>query len=261
MTTRREALGLIGLATGSVLLGSLATGQALAGSDHGNGNGADQSFPWPYVKLDPVACADRAYNAYCEEKRHCMYGSFKGIIGELAELKGAPYHNFPYKMMVIGAGGGGDWATLCGALNGAMLAISLLCKTPKPLVDELFSWYQTEQLPNYHPASVKVHIAASVAKSPLCHTSVSRWCKVSKEKSFSNAREERCAQLTASVVKKAVEILNAHADGTFKAAYPLPKYVQECRGCHDKGSMLENTRGKMECGPCHSDLKAKHPEI
>lgn len=259
MTTRREALGMIGLATGSVLLGSLATGRAMAGAE--NGNGADQSFPWTYVKLDPVACADRAYKAYYEEKRHCMYGSFKGIIGELAELKGAPYNSFPYKMMVIGAGGGGDWATLCGSLNGAMLAISLLCKTPKPLVDELFSWYQSEQLPNYRPAVVKVHIVGSIAKSPLCHNSVSRWCKVSKEKSFSNAREERCAQLTASVAKKTVEILNAHADGTFKAAYPLPKYVQECRGCHDKGSMLENTRGKMECAPCHNGLKADHPKI
>jgi hypothetical protein len=252
---------MIGLATGSVLLGSLATGRAQAGPDTANGNLVEQPFPWNYQKLDPVACADRSYKAYYEEKRHCMYGSFKGIIGQLAEQKGAPYNSFPYRMMVIGAGGGGDWATLCGALNGAMLAISLLCKTPKPLVDELFSWYQKEQLPNYRPASVQLQVAGSVARSPLCHNSVTRWCKASGEKAFSDAREERCAQLTASVVKKTVEILNAQTGGTFKAAYPLPKYVQDCRGCHDKGSVLENTRGKMECGPCHADLKAEHPKI
>ena len=261
MTTRREALGMIGLATGSVLLGSLATGKALAGVETANGKGAEQPFPWPYAKLDPVACAERGYQAYLEERRHCMYGSFKGIIGELAAQKGAPYSSFPYKMMIIGAGGGGDWATLCGSLNGAMLAIALLCKTPKPVVDELFSWYQKEQLPNYRPAGATLEIPGSVSKSPLCHVSVSRWCKVSKQKSFSNAREERCAQLTASVVKKTVELLNAQADGSLKAVYPLPKYVQECRGCHDKGSPMENTRGKMECDSCHADLKADHPKI
>ena len=261
MTTRREALGMIGLATGSILLGSLATGQALAGSDIANGNGAALPFLWPYVKLDPVACAERSYQAFYEENRHCMYGAFKGIIGEYAEKQGAPYNNFPLKMMTIGGGGGGDWATLCGALNGAMLSVSLLTKNPKPIVDELFSWYESEQLPNYRPANAKTNPVRSVSKSPLCHISVSRWCKVAKVKSFSDAREDRCALLTASVVKKTVELLNAQADGSFQAQYPLSKAVQQCRSCHDKGSMLENTRGKMDCAPCHSDLKAKHPEI
>ena len=261
MTTRREALAMIGLATGSVLLGSLATGQALAGIDKAYGSGAAPALPWHFLKLDPVDCAERSYQAFYEDKRHCMYGSFVGIIGEYAEKQGAPYNSFPYKMMTIGGGGGGDWATLCGALNGAMLAVSLLSATPKPVVDELFSWYQTEALPNYRPTTAKMKIVTSVSRSPLCHISVSRWCKVAKVKAFSDAREERCAQLTASVVKKTVELLNAQNDGSFKALYPLPKYVQECRGCHDKKSMLENTRGKMECGPCHSDLKGEHPKI
>jgi len=175
--------------------------------------------------------------------------------------KGSSLHTFPFEMMVIGAGGGGDWATLCGALNGSMLAVSLLSKSPKPVVDELFGWYEKEHLPDYRPAYVTMNVASSVSKSPLCHVSVSRWCKVSREKVFSNAREERCAQLTASVVKKTVELLNAQADGVLKAAYPLPKYVQECRACHDKGSILENARGKMECGSCHFSLKTEHPKI
>lgn len=260
MTTRREALEMIGLATGSLLVGSLATGRALAGGDNAGRNG-DAVFPWPYVRLDPVACAERAYRSFCEEKRHCMYGSFTGIIGEYAEKQGAPYTSFPFRMMTIGAGGGGDWATLCGSLNGAMLAISLLCQTPKPLVDELFGWYQKEPLPNYRPAAAKTTIVTSVSKSPLCHASVSRWCKASKAKSFSDAREERCAWLTASVAKKTVELLNAHHDGVFKATYPIPAFVQECRSCHDKGSMVENTRGKMECDACHFSLGTKHPTI
>ncbi len=265
MTTRREALEMIGLAAGSLLLCSCA-GQTLSG-----GGGAahpamaeNQStdFPWPYEKLNPEACAERAYKGFL--KGHCMYGSFYGIIGELADKKGAPYNTFPFKMMNIGAGGGAGWATLCGALNGSMLVFTLLDKKPDPLVDELFGWYQKEALPNYHPQNPRVEIAVtSVSKSPLCHASVSRWCKAAKVKSFSLQRDERCAWLTASVTKKTVEILNARMDNTFKSSYPLPNYVKECRSCHDKGGMIENTRGKMECGTCHSNagLGAEHPKI
>lgn len=260
MKTRREALEILGLATGSLMLGSLVTGQARAGAEKIAPNGA-LSYPWPYQKLDPVACAERSYQAFYEENRHCMYGSFKGIVGSYAELKGAPYTEFPYKMMTIGGGGGGDWATLCGALNGAMLAVSLLSKNPKPVVDELFSWYQEERLPDYRPAGAKEAVVTSVSKSPLCHASVSRWCKVAKVKAFSDAREERCAQLTAAVAKKTVELLNAQHEGVLKAAYPLPAHVEKCRSCHDKKSPLENTRGKMECGPCHSDLNRPHPQV
>ncbi|MDR3580106.1 MAG: C-GCAxxG-C-C family protein [Oryzomonas sp.] len=266
MTTRREALEMIGIATGSVLLGSIVTGCATTKTGNSNGyavaaDGKTPGFPWPYIKLDPVNCAERAYKAFLEG--HCMFGSFSGIVGEYAEKMGAPYDSFPFPMMKIGAGGGGDWATLCGSLNGAMLSISLFSRDPKPLVDELFGWYQKEPLPNYHPsAKPRVEITVtSVAKSPLCHVSVSRWCKSAKVKSFSMDRDERCAWMTASVAKKAVELLNAQADGVFMGNYPLPKHVQECRSCHDKEGIYENTRGKMECGTCHFSLGTKHPEI
>jgi len=258
---------MMGIATGSLLLCACAA--KVAG---GSGNAAvnpltsennkTADFPWPYEKLEPEACAERAYKGFL--KGHCMYGCFYGIVGELAERKGAPYNTFPFKMMDIGAGGGAGWATLCGALNGAMLAITLLNKQPDPLVDELFGWYQKETLPNYHPKSPRVEITVtSVSKSPLCHASVSRWCKAAKVKSFSLQRDERCAWLTASVAKKTVEILNAKLDNTFKSSYPLPDYVKECRSCHDKGGVIENTRGKMECNACHSNsaMGSVHPKI
>jgi len=90
MKTRREALKMISLATGSVMLGSMVTGGVFAGTDNAVANGGGKVFPWPYVKLDPVACADRSYKAYHDGKRHCMYGSFMGIIGELAEKRELP---------------------------------------------------------------------------------------------------------------------------------------------------------------------------
>ena len=263
MTTRREALELIGIATGSVLLGSLATGGAFAGVNNGYTMGADgktPGYPWPYVKLDPISCAESAYKAFLEG--HCMFGVFTGTVGEYAKKMGAPYNGFPFPMMKIGAGGGGDWGTLCGTLNGAMLTISLFSRDPKPLVDELFSWYGQEPLPDYRPAKPRVEIKVkSISKSPLCHVSVSKWCKAAKVKSFSLDRDERCAWLAASVARKTVELLNAQAEGTFSVIYPLPKRVQECRTCHDKSGMVENTRSKMECDACHFSLGTKHPEI
>ena len=263
MTTRREALGVLGGA-GSALFGSFLCGRAAAetgGNPDEHSEGKAEGTPWPYVKLDPDAVAERAYKGFLDG--HCMYGSFVGIIGELAEKKGAPYSNFPFAMMKIGAGGMADWASLCGALNGSALAVSLLSSDPKPIVDELFNWYQSEALPDYRPRQKpRVEITTkSVAHSVLCHASVSRWCEKANVKSFSLDRDERCAWLTASCAKKTVLLLNNQADGAFKAVFPIPKEVQECRSCHDKGSQLEDTRGKMDCAPCHFNLGTQHPII
>jgi hypothetical protein len=253
MTTRREALGMIGLATSSMLIGTLAGNREL-------GAAPKPGFPWKYEKLDPVVVAERAYKGYWEGR--CCYGSFEAIVGELADKKGAPYNTFPMDIMRIGVGGGADWTTLCGAIMGPMFAMSLLSAKPMDTVDELFGWYEQTALPDYEPKSPKEMIkVTSISRSPLCHVSVSRWCKVAKVKSFSKERTERCAWMTACCAKKAVEILNAQADGVLKASYPLPKRVQECRSCHDKGGVLENARGKMDCGVCHFNLKTEHVKI
>jgi hypothetical protein len=46
-------------------------------------------------------------------------------------------------------------------------------------------------------------------------------------------------------------MLNDYFAGTFVAAHPLSAESQSCRGCHDKGGMLENTRANMDCMSCH----------
>lgn len=261
-TTRREALGLIGIATGAAMISPLL-GKAALAVDGGNGerktSGKTPKASWPYEKLDPVAVAERAYAGYYVGR--CMYGVFFGIVGELAARKGSPYDAFPFDMMKYGEGGVLEWGTLCGALNGAAAAIYLLSGDPKPLIDEVFGWSQEATLPDYRPAAPKFIIAPSAAKSTLCHMSVSRWCKVTGFKSFSRERVERCAWMTASVARKTVEILNRQHAGTFMPAYPVPGRVQECRACHDKGGILENTRGKMDCAPCHSNLGTEHKKI
>ncbi|BDV42265.1 cytochrome C chain A [Geotalea uraniireducens] len=254
-SSRREMLGLLGVAIGTAAVAPLLGQQALAVPVRAKAGDA----PWPYVPLDPKAVAERAYEAYLDG--HCMYGTFAGIVGELAALKGAPYNTFPLAMMKYGAGGGAEWGTLCGTLNGSAAAIALLSKNPTPLIDELFGWYQTAKLPDYRPGDAIYEIAPSVARSPLCHVSVSRWCKATGLHSLSKERYERCGWLAACCAKKAVELLNSQAAGKFQASYPLPARVQECRGCHDRGGVVENTRGKMECGVCHFSLGTGHTKI
>jgi hypothetical protein len=254
-TTRREIIQMLGVAAGTVVITPLfSRGVSVAKEPI-----KPVDFPWPYSKLDPDVSADISYKGY--EVGRCMYGTFLGIIGRLAEEKGAPYNTFPFLMMKYGKGGVADWATLCGALNGAAAAIYLVSNKPEPIVDELFGWFQQEKLPIYQPKDSKLEIVPSVARSTLCHVSVSRWCKVSKFKAFSKEREERCARLTADVTKKTAELLNQQLASTFKPVYPIPDHVKQCRACHDKGGTLENTRGKMDCSPCHFNLGTAHKKI
>gem|GEM_PF-2590677 len=57
-----------------------------------------------------------------------------------------------------------------------------------------------------------------------------------------------------------MEILNAVKEGNYTPQYSLDKVTMKCRGCHCKGSTLEDTRGKMACHLCHTDSGAKHIE-
>ena len=222
--------------------------------------------PWTYKRLDPVAVAERAYPGYY--KGGCCYGAFEGIVGELKNEAGYPYTLIPTEMMIFGEGGMAGTSSVCGALNGAAAAMFLVTgaveRTKRneafEMIRELFNWYEQKALPDYRPKNPKYEVKASVSKSPLCHASVTRWCKASGFKSFSKERDERCGWLAASTAKYAVELLNKKADSAFKPVHLLSSQVQSCRSCHDKGGQLENSRTTMDCGGCHFTGKvAKHP--
>ncbi|OFZ20304.1 MAG: hypothetical protein A2X94_02755 [Bdellovibrionales bacterium GWB1_55_8] len=256
--SRRSAIALFGAAAGTALSSSLLL-RTVFGSQDRQPSEANPQFPWPYEKLNPDVIAERAYHDYY--KGHCMYGTFASIIGELADKKGEPYRSFPMMMMKYGAGGVTGWASLCGALNGAAAAIAMFVENPEALINELYGWHERTALPDFRPKNPKFEIVKSTAGSVLCHASVSNWCEVAKVKSFSKERAERCAWIAASIARFTTELLNAHFAGTFKAAFPIPERVKTCRGCHDQGGMLENSRGKMDCNSCHPKLGPKHPKI
>lgn len=259
---RRKVLSLIG--TGAAVtavsgLRGLGASTPLPGVKPPASGAQDkiQHTPLPYFKIDPVAVAERAYENYY--RGECMYAVFASVLEELADKGGEPFRSYPTTVARFGAGGVMGWGSLCGSANGAAMAVYLLSPEPEPAIDEIMAYYGQASLPDYRPVQAKYEVPQSVSESVLCHVSVSRWCEASGKKSFSPERSDRCGQLSASVAKRTVEILNAQLDGTFVAAHPLPAAVAECRGCHEKGGRMENTRGKDTCTSCHAGFADQHP--
>ena len=169
-------------------------------------------------------------------------------------------------MMYFGGGGGAGWGTLCGALNGAGAAISLVVDraSASGIISELFGWYTTALFPSDVSNDYAVQHAFLVNRNdkalkqtssttPLCHGSVSKWCTESGYKASSAERAERCARLTGDTMAKAVEMLNQFAEGRFTATFVPVKAVSECMTCHDAtyGHVISTV--KMDCRQCHND--------
>lgn len=140
-----------------------------------------------------------------------------------------------------------------------------------PMVNELFRWYESAQLPVYDPGSAaRAFVGPLPANAPgsvLCHVSVSKWCHGFNKKADSNELGERCARLTVDVSRKAIEILNAKiAQGkAYKGAFSVQAAVVQCAACHAAGKEPDIQKSKMDCAPCHSgnphlgDKFRKHP--
>lgn len=252
VTGRRGFAKVVAGAAGVVVVGRPALAKIAGG-------GKLATLPWPYSPLDERKTAERAFAAFA--KGHCMYGVFEALAGATAERLGEPYTTFPFDMMEYGAGGINGWATLCGSLNGAAAAFKLLSKDPDPLVDALYAWYERAPLPDMVVPGARFANVASVSGSPLCHTSVSRWCEAASKASYSPERKERCGVITACVARRAAELLNAQAAGKPLPVLPAGGKAAECSKCHEKGGEVENTRAKMDCGGCHFHLGGEHPRI
>jgi hypothetical protein len=212
-------------------------------------------WPWPYVELDPARSADLGHEGFYQGK--CCYGTFRGVIGQLAEVHGAPYTTFPMDMMRYGEGGVTGWGSVCGTINGAAAAISLVCTTENAakLINEIAAWYSSTELPAYIPSGGEAFVA-NASNSPLCHVSVSKWCDRSGFTATSNERKERCARLCADAASMAVALLNDLYAGTFVSQYGPAPSVAECMTCHGP-NVMNNTLGKMDCVSCHQPHSTK----
>jgi hypothetical protein len=251
--SRRELFGLLGVAASGGLISDRG-GESLSKAEK------IEKAEWKYVPLAPIVVADAAYRLIPEGG--CMYGLFSAILTNWSAVSGQSCEAFPLHMMRYGEGGIGLWGSICGTLNGGAAIVGLFERDKsrrEQLIAELFSWYESTELPSYEPqvASLKPGpIEKSVAKSVLCHVSVSRWCEVSGCEAFSKEMGERCRRLTASVAGKTVELLNRNQDQSCTVA-DLHPAVKSCLSCHGK-SDLRDTIGKMDCTECHK-LPSNHP--
>lgn len=228
---------------------------------------AAPKVPWQYVALDVEQTRKLGHQGFYQGE--CCYGAFSAILNQLTDKVGFPYDQFPVDVMKFGAGGVAGWGTLCGALLGSATAISLVVPLAdgKKLISELMGWYTQTPFPSEtankcasnHEYLVQEYksdqvLVQNVSQSPLCHVSVSEWCKASGYASGSKEREERCGRLAGDVAAHAVELLNAHFAGSFAAAYKPSSEAQVCTTCHTKGenfAMGNFTQGQGECLSCH----------
>ncbi len=271
---RRDAFRLASAGLGSLL--ACGTANAFAADDQikqTNPALTANGCAWKYAVVDPEKVAKDAYYGY--PVGHCMHTVFTAIVQNVAEalmesdpLAANALLNFPFHMFHYGASGGNGWGTLCGAVNGSMAAVSLFCaseKTRKAICDDLGNYYEKTALPIFAPEDAEEDdVPQTVAKSVLCHVSVSKWLKESGARSDSPERTERCSRLSADMAKKAVELLNLNFN-QLNAEDPRPictikkgEPEASCVKCHNKGGTTSDTIIKMTCEECHPGKTVDH---
>ena len=132
------------------------------------------------------------------------------IIGQQADVAGAPFDGIPVQMFTNGGAGYGQ-NSLCGCLGGAAGAIGLVCDkaTSSAMLKELCTWYKETNLPMYDRGEKA--LAQVVPGSVNCIDSLGKFFAASGVSSMSDpGRIVRCSCLAADVAKKTVELLNAH---------------------------------------------------
>ncbi|MEL1136211.1 C-GCAxxG-C-C family (seleno)protein [Desulfitobacterium sp. THU1] len=224
-------------------------------------SGADQPLPWPYEVIDPEVVRKRAYENYFEGG--CCYAAGKAIVDSINEKVGGPWGNIPTDMFKYGKGGALGWGTLCGALNGSLLAINLVTGKDVDLIgNELIGWYTMFPFPSTKMDSYAkiTNQITTISNSPLCHVSVSLWASAANAKINGDEKANRCAKVSGDTAAEAIMYLNNWKEGKFTPAYTPGSEFASCLTCHNGAkSMLDNEQGKMSCLQCHDEKSQGHP--
>jgi hypothetical protein len=282
---RRQAMGqIIGLVSVAAGGGIMATAMAAdtCPGDISIGIGSEGTSDLTanlltYVKVEPLAVAKRAYEDY--GKGGCMYGVFDAIVKELAAQgheDACKFAAIPTNITVYGAGGIAGWGTLCGCLNAAAMAVNMLAGVDRnKVIRSVYHYYESTAMPRGDSEFLSAigaptrktdagelltadKIGQSVAKSILCHTSVTLWSKQSKFGTSHPAKLERCAQVTAEIAYMTVDFLNKALDNTLDVA-TAAEGNSDCAGCHSSTKREPDTyfatdvNAQMECQTCHSE--------
>lgn len=272
--TRLTRRGFIGGAGSALATGTVA---AALGAPAPVRAQAVMAPPWPVPRLDPDAVRDAGYWGYWATDPFkggnygCAYGVAAALLGAIkAGLgSGSPWEALPLEMFKWGKTGIVESGTLCGALAGAMPIFTLAAPAyVTEMGADLVRWYAETAFPSTEmdaldPKRRYPGQTRNAAASPLCHISVSLWCKASGKLASSTDRKVRCGKITGDVAKKAALILNALVPG--QRYVPLygahPELYAECVKCHvdapppptPDAVRLNNSLGVSNCKTCHPD--------
>lgn len=163
------------------------------------------AWPWEWKQIDKQKVMERTYASFSTHGG-CCAATVAGIIEELAEVYGYPYNQLNPRMFANGAGGYGR-KNLCGSLGGACAVLGLFCegKDAGALRNELYTWYENHEFPQYQPV---VESPLTVSNSIICGDSVACWMEVTGKEFGDPDRLARCAGLSAETAAKVVELLN-----------------------------------------------------
>lgn len=174
---------------------------------------------WPYVPLDPKACAQAVYDLYTPWG--CMYCVVKGGVQEYAaaieETNPEVYaacKAYPFLALRSGKTGLGGMESLCGAVNGAATFLGLFVEDYTDLValiQKVAEYVKTTPLPVFVPAEDNnPNFVQSVAGSILCHDSKGAWLAKDESEEHKKLRTERCKRYSGSIAAFTVETLNEY---------------------------------------------------
>lgn len=220
-------------------------------------------LPWPYpasgLPVDDVR--KLGYCLYFLEGG-CGHGSAQALIDPLAALLPEPWSRLPRGLYTYGAGGVVGWGTICGALNGVLAVMDLLGVHGK-LGNALMDYHCTTLLPTralegWIPDDARVPIpltgtVQTIAASPLCHNSVSKWAAAAGVPVADATKRDRCAKIVGDMVAQAATLLNDYfLRAITPPAWTPPTRYAACYNCHTQPTMIPSQQGRMDCVECHS---------
>jgi hypothetical protein len=216
------------------------------------------AWPWPEKGLDPAGTA----GAPTAGLNGCGETSFGLLAYHLREaLPGSAWAAVPAQLAGF-ANGGGPYGSDCGALQGPLLAMSLV-GAPRGLRQEFYKWYCGFAFPSldWDELYPFKNTLRTVSHSPLCHESRMTWdnAYLAQAPSAGRPDDTRCSKLTRDCVKKAVELINAYKLTKYAGAWAADDGFKACYDCHAglaaKSAPGGLHSGKEDCHRCHACVK------